>query len=163
MNQRNWIASGIIALLLTASPALASKSFKGTQPSPDLTAGVVTGLGILGYGAGLPFHLTLSKRFAPAGFIEDINNSGHIEIEAGPSLGSFTSIYFAAHLRWDFVKDDLLTFYGTGGVASNVLLSTLWFSPRFSVGLFYRLAKTVALRAQVSHDLVGGGVIFFLN
>ncbi len=160
---------GRVGLLLVSLISVASNAFaedwKGKTESSEMSAGVLTGLGIIDGSSGYALLGTFSRKIVPHGFVPDINNLVSIEGAIGPVfLSGVTATAYSAHLRWDFIKDSTWTFYGLGGVGGNMMsvnsVSRFEMTPRFGMGAFFRLSDLIRGRAEISHDLVAVGVNF---
>ncbi len=147
------------------SVAQTGEDWKGKSDGAQLHLGGLTGMGVLDSQAGYTVLGTASKVLASEGFIGDINDSVSLEAALGPlfvlSSAAFT---YSVHLRWDFRKDEHWTFYGLGGLAGNITGSSLGdrfiLLPRFGVGTFYHFNERVAIRGEISRELIAAGVIF---
>ena len=144
---------------------MSSEDWKGPSDPAKFHLGVLTGMGVLDSKAGFALLGTASAKIVQRGFVPDINNSVSIETELGPLfVASSASFMYSAHLRWDFEKDELWTFYALGGFSGHITGSDLGsrfiFFPRFGVGTICRLHELFALRAEVSRELIAAGVIF---
>lgn len=144
---------------------VAYDDWKGPQRNMLWSASVMTGLGILDSTAALPLVFTGAHAFKPEGFIPDVNDSFSGELLLGPLFQSGSnSFLYSLHGRWDFIKDQNWTFFGLGGLGGAFTGKDHGDSfrvyPRFGVGLFYFLTEQLAIRSEVSHELIGLGVAF---
>ncbi len=143
----------------------ASDDWKGGRDSSQLHVSALTGLGVIDSSAGFTLIGGLSKKIIEHGFLPDIADSVSMEGQLGPVFVSGGPAWFySAHLRWDFQKDSAWTLYALGGVAGNVWTisnaTRIEFFPRFGIGAIWELTPIVRFRAEISHELLGVGVVF---
>lgn len=154
--------------VIAPSPARAAagaEDWKVKTPGSDLVVSAIPGLGIVDARAGFSFVGAVSKKILEGGFAPEISNSVSIELELGPLFArSSSALFYSAHLRWDFRKDDAFSLYALGGFggfgASLGVGNTNEFFPRFGIGSFYKLHDLLSLRAELSHELVGVGIAY---
>jgi hypothetical protein len=140
-----------------------SADFKGSSEFGDTAFGALAGIGVINDSGGFALIPTLSHKILPRGFVPDVNDAVWVEAELGPVFFSgATALWYSAHLRWDFVKDDQWTFFGLGGLAGDVTPDALGHHfqlfPRFGVGALYSIVPYVKIRAEISHELIAVGV-----
>ena len=154
-------------LLLTPLSAKGATSlaedWKGEADAAEFTASIMSGFGLIGTTGGLALMPALAKKIAHRGFLDDINDQAYFEIEVGPMFTSGSSaLMYGAHLRWDFRRNEVWTFYALGGLGGfntgSKLGDQFGIHPRFGVGTFWSLSKHVTLRGEVSHELILAGV-----
>lgn len=151
----------LISSLLVATGASAAEDWKGETRIRSWTLGAVTGLvvvdGIYGFGIEGQF----ARKIVDKGFAEDISNQVWIEVGVGPAVanGTWGAIY-STHLRWEFHQNSTWTFYALGGLGGSVMGVSTRLFPRFGVGTLYHLMDNLAIRGEVSHELIAGGVSF---
>jgi hypothetical protein len=158
------------AAQFTAEPATEpAADWKGKADSSEFSFGGMMGAGLIDAAVGVTGFTvvgTASKKILSGGFVPDINNPVSIEILVGPTfLPKITGVIYSAHLRWDFVKDSLWTFYALGGwsgITVDPLSRTKTFItlPRFGVGVFLKIFSQLSFRGELSHDFIGVGVNF---
>jgi len=165
MKKLHLVLASLVLITAGAASAAPAKSsdFKGASPSGELTVGALAGLSIIGT-EGFGLIGNVGKRIVERGFAPDVNNQVYIEGQFGPVFGlaGTTGWHYSAHLRWDFPKDDQFTFYGLGGVGGSIVASTFRLHPRFGVGGFFYFDSYLAIRAELSHELIGAGISYRL-
>jgi hypothetical protein len=175
----------ILALPLLLAPFSAFKAAQaaGTQPTPPPSAvsqssdawkgaasaetvyvGVLSGVGLHDGNAGFALQGTFAGRIVENGFVPDINNEVFLEGQIGPLfIMSNTALMFGAHLRWDFEMNKMWRLYGLGGVGSLLTPASMGSSwqvyPRFGTGVLWSLASNIKLRAELSHEVMGLGLM----
>lgn len=148
-----------------ASP-VSTEDWKGKSPTNELEVGGLTGLGIFGNQAGYSVLGTIAKPITRRGFVSDVNDSVSIEGAAGAIFVAGTGAFmYGAHLRWDFQKDSTWTFYALGGVGgfiapSSISTTQFLLFPRFGAGVLAHVWDNFAIRGEISHELIGVGVVF---
>lgn len=141
------------------------EDWKQTNLPPLYHFGALTGLGIIDSYGGLALLGTASMTVVDHGFIPEVSDSIAAEIEMGPVfVASHTAFWYSAHMRWDFRKDSDWTFYALGGLAGNDTPEgmgghfEIW--PRVGLGTIWKITPTVSMRAELSHEFTGLGVVF---
>jgi hypothetical protein len=141
------------------------EDWKQTDLPPLYHFGALTGLGIVDSYGGLALLGTASMTVIDHGFIPQVSDSVAAELEMGPVfVASHTAFWYSAHLRWDFRKDSDWTFYALGGLAGNDTPEgmgghfEIW--PRVGLGTIWKVTPAVSLRAELSHEFTGFGVVF---
>ena len=162
---KNLGVVSFMVLFFSAGAVLAAEDFKGTPPADEWTFGGMTGLGVMDSSAGVALLGFGSKKIVNHGFAPEINNQVFAESQLGPVFFSRgTAFFYSFHLRWDFIRDELLTPYAIGGVAGYIAGESLgdkWeLFPRFGVGLVWNGWQLFTLRAEISHEMIVGGVSF---
>ncbi len=152
----------LLALSLSAPAAFAeAEAWKGEPDNHDVSIGALTGLGIRDGEAGFTLLGTLGFKVVRKGFVPDINNSVSGELQFGPARAyGRTYMNYSAHLRWDFQKDANFILYALGGVGGYTGQGSFTMFPRVGLGIMYDMAKTFLWRAEISHELIGVGVVF---
>ncbi len=152
---------------VSSAPVAASyggmEPWKGSLSPGGFDFGALAGVGIIDSTAGFAFVGTAAVKLMERGFAADLSNTPLIEVQAGPLFVSGgTSFMMNAHLRWDFNKDEQWTFYGLGGVGTQVTSRSLGdrfiVYPRFGVGTLWSIQPAIRLRAEISHELIALGV-----
>jgi hypothetical protein len=147
----------------TESAGTYGADWKGTpEPSP-FSLGALAGFGLVNYTGGFTLLPTASAKIAKDGWLADVNDAVSIEAGLGPIfITGATSLFYTAHLRWDFQKDRNWIFYAIGGVAgfntSTALGDDFQIFPRFGVGAMYDMQLPVLFRFELSHELIALGV-----
>lgn len=137
------------------------EAWKGTPPTNMWTGGALLGVGLFDGSAGPTFLGQLAYKINDHGFSPDINNQVFIESNLGVLILTGTSPFlYSVHLRWDFIYDPDLTFFAVGGLAGSVATGSFRLYPRFGVGVFKTLTGSIALRGEISHEWLAGGVSF---
>jgi hypothetical protein len=160
------ITLAAVALLLSSSISLAAEGasaeqWKGEPDNHDVTVGALTGLGIRDGEAGWTLLGTLGFKVVRKGFVPDINNSVSAEVQFGPARAyGRTYMNYSTHLRWDFQKDENFILYALGGVGGYMGQGNFTIYPRVGLGLMYDMAKTFLWRVELSHEVIGLGVVF---
>ena len=150
-----------IALTLCITSAQAAEDWKGSPRDSSWGAGVVTGLAVVDgvYGFGLQGQV--SRKIVHRGFAEDINNQVWIELGLGPVVASgLWGWNYAIQLRWDFHRDETWSFFALGGLGGTVVGASGRLFPRFGLGTLYHVVDNLAVRGEISHELIAGGVSF---
>jgi hypothetical protein len=137
--------------------------WKGPSDGSEGSFGGLAGLGIVDNSNGFSLIGTASKKVIKSGFIPDITNPVSFEGQFGPVfLSGATAWFYSAHLRWDFEKDSIWTFYALGGLGGNILSvnSSTRFElfPRFGIGAFWKVSPLVFVRGEISHELIALGI-----
>jgi hypothetical protein len=169
-----WVLG--VGMTLAASGAFAApieqgtrvptaEDWKGEFSTARFSVGATLGLGIVGGGfPAFTFLPNIATKILQPGFVSDLNDTVWIEGQVGVTVfvGGVV-IPYAAHLRWDFEKDDHWTLFALGGVGGFGVPSTasVQFHPRFGVGVFYKFIRNVAARIEATSDFVGAGFTFF--
>ncbi len=157
------VSATVLASFGVGSFAFAAEDWKGQPPSQEFTLGGLFGLGIVDSSGGASVLGSVAKKILNQGFVPDINNQVYVEAEVGPLFTSGTTVFFySGHLRWDFQKDDLWTFYALGGLAGDVTGAKLgdhWeLYPRVGVGALWNIGMNWSVRGEVSHELIAVGI-----
>jgi hypothetical protein len=140
--------------------------WKGPSPKEVFTVGGVTGVGIVDGFAGFTLLGQGAIRILSRGFIGgEINDQVFAEVQFGPVFAGGTTFWlYGAHLRWDFNRDEDVTFFATAGlggtIAGRTMLNQVEFYPHLGLGLFWHFANNISLRAEISHAIMGLGVSF---
>ena len=80
----------------------------------------MAGLGVAGNSLGFGLNFAAAFKILHQGFIDDVNDQVFIELIGGPLFVSGTVAgFYGAHLRWEFHKNDMWTFYALGGLGGN--------------------------------------------
>ena len=137
--------------------------WKGQPDRSDFDFGALTGLGFVQGSPAFALVGTASRKIDYAGFIDGIRNSLSIEGQLGPMFLKGSSAFtYSAHLRWDFKRDEIWTYYALGGLGGYVTGSRLGdqfaLFPRFGVGAFWQISPIVRIRFELSHELSAVGV-----
>jgi hypothetical protein len=139
--------------------------WKQTNLPPLYHFGAMTGLGVIDSYGGFALLGTASMTVMDHGFIPEVSDSVAAEVEMGPVFTSgHTAYWYSVHMRWDFRKDSDWTFYALGGLAGNDTPADLgghfeiW--PRIGLGTIWKVTPTVSMRAELSHEFTGLGVVF---
>lgn len=154
------------ATLSSIEPGTESaEDFKGKDEPSEFGLGALAGMGILDNHVGFALLGAASKKIVHRGFISDITNSVSIEVEMGPLFVSGgTAFQYSGHLRWDFEKDAQWTFYALGGLGGDITGASLGdrfeLFPRFGIGAMWKIGQNFNLRAELSHEFIGLGIIF---
>ncbi len=165
----------LVATLVVSSAFAVEKDFKGLPPAQRFNLGVMNGLGVVDSRPGYSLLGTVAINVMQRGFANDINNQVFIEGAFGPLfVAGSTAFQYSFHLRWDFVKDLDWTFYAVGGLG-GVITSNEYspipggpksassiFYPRFGLGAIWGLFETISLRAELSHEFIGLGIVALL-
>jgi len=162
----------VLGLLVDSMPATA-EDFKEQDRPEKLTLGVMTGMGIVDGMGGLGLYTVDGFRIVDHGFVNEISNQVFAELGLGTQFfgdGIVSSVMYSAHFRWDFHRDSEWTYFALGGLsgASAEVRAgkdddsrTRWnLAPRFGIGLFRTINESIRIRAEISHDLLVGGVSF---
>jgi hypothetical protein len=101
------------------------------------------------------------------GFIDDINDQAYVEAMGGPLIVSNTVAWtLNVHLRWDFHKNDLWSFYSLGGFGAEFggagVGNYSCLHPRFAIGALWNLFEFLSFRAEISHEFTGVGIVYLL-
>lgn len=144
--------------------AAESNQWKGKPYDTRFQFAALTGLGVMGAGTGFALYGAAAYKILHEGFIDDVNDQTYLEIQAGPLfVGGPIAANFSMHLRWDFHKNDMWTFYSLGGVGMQLLGTTSNFIyPRIAVGTMWNLFEFMSFRLEVSHEFMGAGVVWLL-
>ena len=142
-----------------------AEPWKGPSDPARFNLGVLTGMGVIDSHAGFALLGTASAKIVNRGFVPEINDSVSIETVLGPLFVYDTaSFMYSLHLRWDFERDEFWTLYALGGVSGQITGDSLGnrfiLFPRFGLGAIYRIHELFALRAEISRELIVGGVMF---
>jgi hypothetical protein len=147
--------------------AHASDDWKGQNETSEFSIGALGGVGIVDSHVGFSLLGNVAKKIIPNGFVPDVTNSVWLEAEAGPLFAaSATTFAYSIHLRWDFVKDQMWTFYALGGLAGfsepDSLGGHFELFPRFGVGALWKMFEGFDVRFEVSHELMAvGAQVYF--
>lgn len=147
------------------SLAESSQAFRGEPPHSRGTWGLIGGLGTLDSSVGLAVIGTAAKTVLQRGFVPDINNQVFVEGEFGPLFVSGGAVVtYSGHLRWDFHMNQEWSFFalgGLGGLISGDRFGNRWsLYPRFGIGAFWLFKPDLALRGEISHELIVVGLSF---
>lgn len=165
---RAFFVTSLVLSFTAIQPARAAETedFKGESPTIEVDFGLLGGLGWYGGAAGFALLGTVSKKLINRGFVPDLNDQVYLEAEVGPLfMSGATPIFYSAHLRWDFIRNDIWTPYALGGLSGTVGggLGADWFiKPRLGVGTFWNVSPALTLRAEVSGEALALGVSFAL-
>ncbi|HAR43647.1 MAG TPA: hypothetical protein DCS07_13620 [Bdellovibrionales bacterium] len=158
----------LLALTYSLNGFCALESYEDWKSPADPAEahfGVLMGMGVLDSSAGLTLLGTASKKIVHQGFIPDINNSVSIEFQGGPLFVEGSRAFsYSTHLRWDFRRDALWTFYALGGFAGHVtseaMGSRFLMFPRFGVGAMRESSLGFAFRGELSHEFITFGLVW---
>jgi len=157
-----------IVLLLTAiaSSVAQAEPWKGPAANSEFNLGAMIGVGLIGNVAGVAAVGNVAKKIVHQGFVPEINNQVFAEAQLGSvfKTGSDAFIY-SAHLRWDFVHDPRFTLFALGGFSGYSVTGVggdLPIAPRVGIGIFWNLTPVLALRGEISHELISTGLSFAL-
>jgi len=148
-----------------SGPSVSHEDWKWPADPSEAHFGFLMGLGVLDSSAGVALLGTASKKIVHQGFVPDLNNSVSIELQAGPLfIEGGRAFAYSTHLRWDFRRDGLWTFYSLGGVAGHVTNNSqgnrfLMF-PRFGVGAMRDSSLGFAMRGELSHEFITFGLVW---
>ncbi len=149
--------------------AQAADPWKVTPPESNWAIAAMGGLGLPGSSTGLAASLAMSRKIWAGGWIADISNDVHGELQAGwvflfgaPANYTLFAIPAALVLRWDFHLNEQFTFFALGGAGFTL---TYWagvngyaFYPKLAIGVLWRFAKHFALRGEISHEQTVVGI-----
>jgi len=156
----------LLFILTLATVGMAAEDWKGPSPGHQFTVGGLGGLAMVDGTAGFALLGNAGVKILNRGFVPDINDQVFLEADLGPVFFSgFTDLLVDTHLRWDFHKDDDWTFYALGGLEGLFSSGTLGHNqvnPRFGIGTIWELWQGVAVRAEVSNDLLALGITLYL-
>lgn len=172
-NMKSLFAIPLLVLLALAASAgraddgTPHEMWKGPSRPSQFDVGALAGASIMNGSAGFGLMGTGAIKIVDRGFANDLSDQVFVEAEMGPTFISNSTVFtYSIHLRWDFNKDDDLAFYALGGVggsfAGAALANQVQVYPRFGVGLLWRFADRLALRAEISHELLAAGISFEL-
>ncbi len=135
--------------------------WKGVSDPSNFKLGAMGGLGILDGTVGLTLLPYVSTKIINRGFVGgEINDQVYAELQLGPTFYyGFTNVFYSLHLRWDFQKDEDWALYALGGLAGDIYRNQFIVFPRVGVGAMLSLTDLIALRAEVSHEFIGVGVM----
>lgn len=140
---------------------VSAERWKGEHPKSLFHVGGLTGAGFLSETAGFSILGVAAVKILNKGFLDDFTNQAFLEAQAGALfVGGQTYFQWNLQLRWDFVLDEYWTFYavgGLGGVSGNTRNT---FYPRFGIGAVWNLFVVCSLRAELTRDFIGAGVVF---
>ncbi|MDR3606890.1 MAG: hypothetical protein P4M08_05850 [Oligoflexia bacterium] len=145
-----------------------SEDWKGSANPSDFNFSALGGIGVIDdYHAGFSLIGAVAKKILDRGFVPDINNQVFIEGEIGPVfVAGNTAWFYSVHGRWDFTLNPDWTFYALGGVGGSAQGSGLGshtvFFPRIGAGAMMSINEQVALRFELSHELIVVGGVFRL-
>jgi hypothetical protein len=150
---------------LAPVPVNTGGEWKQTNLPPLYHFGAMSGLGVIDSYGGFALLGTASMTVIDHGFIPEVSDSVAAEIELGPVFTSaHTAFWYSMHMRWDFRKDSDWTFYALAGLAGNDTPESLgghfeiW--PRVGLGTIWKVSSSVSMRAELSHEFTGLGVVF---
>lgn len=139
------------------------EQWKGKPYDSTFQFSALTGLGVNGASTGFSIYGGASVKIAHTGFLDDVNDQAHVEVQAGPLFNSgVTSLVINGHLRWDFHKNDLWSFYALGGLGMTSSPGLTLFYPRFGIGAIWNLFEFLGFRAELSHELMAVGISYQL-
>lgn len=145
-----------------------AEPWKGRPSEREWGLGVLAGMATVDGTVGLATLGTAAKKIVHHGFVPDLNNQVFIETQIGPLfVSSEVGVQYSAHLRWDFQKDEEWIFYGLAGLGGLVIdlgaAGTSWrVYPRTGIGTLWKVGHQLRLRGELSHELIGLGVVFDL-
>lgn len=156
------------AFLLLQAPAFAApagQEWHAKGYTQQFQASFMTGMTIMGNRAGFGLQGLFAKQILEKGFFPDITNQVYVEALFGPSfMTGGTGFQIGGHLRWDFHKNEIWTFYGLGGFGWDIIpagfTNTHAVHPRFGAGAFWHLFPQVSFRFELSHEFIGVGAAF---
>ncbi len=143
------------------------EQWKGKPYDHQIQLGGMAGVSVVGATLGFTVLATGAFKIAHQGFLDDVNDQAYIELAAGPLfLTGSVGLMYGAHLRWDFHKNDIWSFYALGGVGGLIigpsLARTFEFYPRFGIGTLWNVFDTISFRAELSHEFTGVGIVFLI-
>lgn len=161
-----WLLA--LAIGLAAPKASAEEAWKGAPPPTSLSLAAMAGAGVLDSAVGFGLNGAVGIKILNEGFIPDINDQVYLEGQFGVTFMRGSSVIpWGLFLRWDFHKDEALTLYSLGGlggtITSAALGSRTLFYPRVALGVVWRAFGDIGIRAEVSHEFAGAGVVVDLG
>lgn len=143
------------------------EQWKGKPYDSQIQLGGMAGMSVVGASLGFTVLATGAFKIIHQGFLDDVNDQVHIELAAGPLfLAGSVGLMYGAHMRWDFHKNDIWSFYALGGFGGIIigpsLARTFEFYPRFGIGALWNLFDTISFRAELSHEFTGLGIVFLI-
>jgi hypothetical protein len=173
----------LLALLLTfsfalhAAPAVPATPGSNLEPEAPAWKGKpydtrfqfagLAGVGMFAASTGFSLYGAAAYKILHEGFLEDVNDQAYIEVMGGPLFvsGSVGGV-LSAHLRWDFHRNEMWTFYALGGIGAEfgglALSNVKMFHPRFGAGVLWNVFEFLSFRGEVSHEFTGVGVVYLL-
>lgn len=144
-----------------ASRSSAGENWKGEAPRSMFHVGGLTGAGFLSETGGFSILGVAAIKVAHKGFVESFTNQVFLEAQAGSLfVASQTFFQWNLQLRWDFVLDEYWTFYAVGGLGGVLGNGRSPFYPRFGIGAQWNLFVVCGIRAELTRDFIGAGVMF---
>jgi hypothetical protein len=141
--------------------------WKGTPESNEVELGAMAGLGIVDGNTGFNLLGAASKKILHDGWIDDVADAVSLEAQVGSFIRSgHAALSYGLHLRWDFEKDRIWTFYAIGGVggliAGDAFPHGFEVFPRFGIGSFWspNANGIFRIRMELSHELIAAGISF---
>lgn len=145
----------------TSTKASTAERWKGEHPKALFHLGGLTGAGFLSETGGFSVLGVAAVKILNKGFLEDFTNQVFFEAEAGGLfVGGQTFFQWNLQLRWDFVLDEYWTFYAVGGLGGVSGNGRSPFYPRFGIGAQWNVFVVCGIRAEITRDFIGAGVIF---
>ncbi len=141
--------------------------WKGKPYDTRFQFSALTGVGLMGANTGFSLYGAAAYKLLHEGFLEDINDQVYLEVMGGPifvsgNVGGVVS----GHLRWDFHRTEIWSFYALGGIGFEfgglALGNIKMFHPRFGAGVMWNLFEFLSFRGEVSHEFTGIGVVYLL-
>lgn len=153
----------VLSEVAMAAPATA-ENWKGKLDPQKYQLGALAGLGIVNSDVGFSLLGTVARKILDEGFVPDISDTAWIEIAVGPIFMEGDTVFFySTHLRWDFMKDEQWTFYSLVGLSGQIrdtpVGNDFMMFPRVAAGALLKINPTVALRGELSHELVNIGAV----
>src|SRR5262249_22297313 len=151
-----WAALAALAIAVTGFSSRA-EDWKGKPTPANFGFGALAGLGVIDSTGGFALMGTAARKLFQPGFVPDLNDTVWIEAEVGPMFTSgATAFMYSAHLRWDFEKDPIWTFYALGGLSGSITPASLGshfeLFPRFGAGALWTVSPLFQLRGELSHE-----------
>lgn len=141
---------------------------------PEQMQNVFAGLGY-NYVDAFGLQARYAARILENGFIEGLNDPFYLEGGLGLTFygtvkgtRGVTGFNFVATGRWDFQMDELWTFFANLGFGFNSISAGLkaedvkggGFFPAAGVGAMFNLTPEVAVRADLSYQFLGAGLLY---
>ncbi len=157
----------LLFFLSLATVGVAAEDWRGPSPGHELTVGGLSGLAMVDGAVGFALLGNAGIKLLKRGFIPNVNDQVFLESDVGPVFFSgSTDLFVDAHLRWDFHRDEDWTFYALGGIEGlftmNGLLGHSQVNPRFGIGTIWEPWQGIAVRAEVSDELLALGITLYL-
>lgn len=139
------------------------EEWKGPRRDPLVGFGVQWGMGIFDDSVGFIVLPHFSRMIFPKGFIEDISNEVFAELQAGPLFVKSETVFaYSLHMRWDFNRNNIWTYYALGGLGGMIVPDELGDSwrhyVRLGVGALWRPVHAFDVRFEASHEWITVGM-----